>query len=87
MAVLLADIGGTNARFCWYQKGKLGHLFDYKCDGFKTVYDVIEKALMDFPQKITGIVIAGAGPVKKWKHTMDKSFRLESFRKRAPKKI
>ena len=64
MAILLADIGGTNARFCWYQKGKLGSLFDYKCDDFKTVYDVIERALTDFSQKLTGIVIAGAGPVK-----------------------
>ena len=65
MAILLADIGGTNARFCWYQKGKLGNSFNYKCDDFKSVYDVINQALKDFPKSLDGIIIAGAGPVKK----------------------
>ena len=64
MPVLLADIGGTNARFCWYQNGRLGKIFNYKCDDFKTVYKAIDKLLQDVPKKLNGFVIAGAGPVK-----------------------
>ena len=65
MAILLADIGGTNARFRWLKNGKLNPLFDYKCDDFKTPFDAIDKALHDFPNKLNGIVLAGAGPVQK----------------------
>ena len=48
MVILLADIGGTNARFRWLKNGKLSKLLDYKCDDFKTLFDVIDKALKDF---------------------------------------
>ena len=65
MAILLADIGGTNARFRWSKNGKLGPLFDYKCDDFKAPLDVVNQALKDFPNKLNGIVLAGAGPVQK----------------------
>ena len=65
MAILLADIGGTNARFRWLKNGKLGQLFDYKCDDFRTPLDVINQALKDFPNNLNGIVLAGAGPVQK----------------------
>ena len=64
MAILLADIGGTNARFYWYQKGKLDASFNCKCDDFKTVYAVIDLAIKSSSKRLTGIVIAGAGPVK-----------------------
>ena len=64
MAILLADIGGTNARFQWFQNGKLIGARNYKCDDFKTVYEVIDKFLKDSPRSLNGIVIAGAGPVK-----------------------
>ncbi|MGN0919282.1 MAG: ROK family protein [Alphaproteobacteria bacterium] len=65
MAFLLADIGGTNARFRWEKKGKLGPLFCYKCDDFKSPYVLIEKALTDVPEKLEGIILAGAGPVQR----------------------
>ena len=65
MAILLADIGGTNARFRWLKNGKLGSLFDYKCDNFRGPLDVLNQAIKDFPDRLTGIVLAGAGPVQK----------------------
>ena len=65
MAILLADIGGTNARFRWLKNGKLGTLINYQCDDFKSPYDVIDKVLMSQSQKTRGIVLAGAGPVQK----------------------
>ena len=64
MAVLLADIGGTNARFRWFKNGKLNALFDYKCDDFRAPIDTINQAIKDFPNKLNGIVLAGAGPVQ-----------------------
>ncbi len=65
MAILLADIGGTNARFRWLKNGKLGSLFDYKCEESKTPFEAINKALKDSKNKLNGIVLAGAGPVQK----------------------
>ena len=65
MAILLADIGGTNARFKWQKKGKLTSLLTYRCDDFKTPYELIEKVLSDSSEKLNGIVLAGAGPVQK----------------------
>ena len=65
MAILLTDIGGTNARFRWLKNGKIGQLFDYKCDDFNSPFDVINQALKDFPNNLNGIVLAGAGPVQK----------------------
>lgn len=65
MAILLADIGGTNARFRWLKNGKLSKLLDYKCDDFSSPWQTIEKHLKDQPQKLNGIVLAGAGPVQK----------------------
>ena len=86
MAVLLTDIGGTNARFRWLKQGKLGSLFDYKCDDFKTVYEVIDKALTDYPQTLNGIVIAGAGPVKneklKWTNRQGWQVSVKELQKR-----
>ena len=65
MAILLADIGGTNARFRWLKKGKLGALINYQCEDFKSPYDVIDKVLKSQSPKAKGIVLAGAGPVQK----------------------
>ena len=65
MAILLADIGGSQARFGWLENGKMGSIFHLKCDNFKTVYDAIGSFIKKYPQKLTGIVLAGAGPFKK----------------------
>ena len=64
MAILLADIGGTNARFRWLENGRLSPLFVYVCDDFKTVFDVIDKALSDSSARLDGMIVAGAAPLK-----------------------
>ena len=63
MAILLADIGGTNARFRWLSKGKISPLFTCCCDNFKSVYDLISYFVQQNKYKLSGIVLAGAGPV------------------------
>lgn len=65
MAILLADIGGTNVRFKWLKQGKLGPFLTYKCDDFKSPYEAIEKVVTDSKEKLKGVVLAGAGPVQK----------------------
>ena len=64
MAVLLADIGGTNARFRWLIKGKFSPFYNYRCDDFKNAYEVIDYFIQQKKYKLNGIVLAGAGPVK-----------------------
>ena len=86
MAVLLADIGGTNARFCWYQSGKLESSFSYRCDDFKKVYDVIDRFLKDFPKSLNAMVIAGAGPVKneslKWTNRLNWKVSVKDLKRK-----
>ena len=67
MAILLADIGGTNARFRWFDKGQFGKLTTYSCDDFKNPMALIDLFINDVPQKLNGIVVAGAGPLQKGK--------------------
>ena len=67
MAVLLTDIGGTKARFCWLKNKKLDKYMEYRCEGFKTLYQVINKFIKDFPEPFDEIILAGAGPVVKGK--------------------
>ena len=75
MAVLLADIGGTHARFRWLKNGKIGSLFNYICDDFNTPYALIDQLMKDHSEEITGIILAGAGPVKndslRWTNRQD----------------
>lgn len=65
MAILLTDIGGTKARFCWLKNGKLEKFVEYRCDYFRTLYDVIDEFIKSVPESFDGLVLAGAGPVKK----------------------
>ena len=43
MKLLLADIGGTNARFAYQEKnnGELSNFSYLKCNDFENIYDAI----------------------------------------------
>ena len=44
MKLLVADIGGTNARFAYQEKknGELNNFSYLKCNDFENIYDAIE---------------------------------------------
>ena len=67
MKLLVADIGGTNARFAYQQKinGGLSN-FDYlKCSDFENIYDAIEHYQQKNNLDIENMSIAVASTTKK----------------------
>ena len=86
MAILLADIGGTHARFSWLKSGKIGKVEKFICDDFKTPFDLIEFVLDKSHEKLTGILFSVAGPVKKghiqWTNRLDWSLSENDLKKR-----
>lgn len=64
MTTLLADIGGTNARFSFLTTKGLGKVFCFKCDEFKTPFELIDRVLVLSAKKVNSLMIAVAGPVQ-----------------------
>ena len=64
---LVADIGGTNARFAICEEGTtdLKNIKAYKCDQFGSPLEVIENYLSDNVISIKSACLAVAGPVRK----------------------
>ena len=62
---MVADIGGTNARFALVEPSSGGELArrDYRSDGFGTGADLVAQALSDFAVEPVAAVLALAGPV------------------------
>ena len=46
MSVLLADIGGTHARFCVLKAGRLSDVYRFRCSDCKSVYQAIQSFLV-----------------------------------------
>ena len=67
MITLLADIGGTHARFAWLKSGKLSKILKLDCDDFKTPLDMIDFVLNQQNEKTTAMLLSVAGPVQKAK--------------------
>lgn len=65
MTVLLADIGGTNARLAWLKSGKISKVVKFECKDFKKPYDLIDAFLKKEKEKLTEISFSVAGPVHK----------------------
>ncbi len=65
MTILLADIGGTHARFSCLKSNKMTPLIKVNCGDFKTPLELIEKFFVS--EKIQGIYLSVAGPVYKGK--------------------
>ena len=70
MTCLIADIGGTNARFAIINNGKISDIYRYRCIDFKSAYHAIQSFLLTCNVKpefavvaIAGVVISGMG---KW---------------------
>lgn len=65
---IVADIGGTNARFAWVAEGDntLQHVEHLACAGFPNIRDAIHSYIRQLAQKphINGICLAVAGPVE-----------------------
>ena len=62
MAILLADIGGTHARFTWFKSGKITAPVCLNCDDFKNPIDLIRSVVQN--QKLSGLFLSVAGPVQ-----------------------
>lgn len=86
MAILLADIGGTHARFSWLKSGKIGKVEKFNCDDFKTPFDLIDFVLNESVEKISGMFFSVAGPVKKgfvqWTNRLNWSLSEDELKKR-----
>ncbi len=65
MTILLADIGGTYARFACFKNGKMTKVLKLNCDDFKTPLDLVDFVLNKTLEKITAMFFSVAGPVKK----------------------
>src|SRR3546814_3242873 len=65
MSALLADVGGTNARFALLRDGTLGSVIHLMVADHPSAYDAVAAALerLGAPQAPTGAVLALAGPV------------------------
>lgn len=66
MAVLLGDVGGTNARFALARNGVIDAetVTRYRGDDYATFDDVVRQFLSDFDQpRISSASVAAAGPV------------------------
>ena len=64
MKCLLADIGGTHARFAILQNGKMSDIYRYRCSDFKSAYQAIQSFLLTCDIKPESAIIAMAGAVK-----------------------
>lgn len=71
--VLLADIGGTNARLALYRDGWLGRPARFAVADYANPLDLFQRFLRETtPERpVTGVILAGAGPV------LDEGRRLE----------
>ena len=63
MSVLLADIGGTHARFCVSKAGRLSDIYRFRCSDCKSVYQAIQSFLVMQAYVPEYAVIAIAGVV------------------------
>ncbi|MBP5344247.1 MAG: glucokinase [Alphaproteobacteria bacterium] len=63
MSVLLADIGGTHARFAILKSGRLSDIYRYRCSDLKSAYMAIRSFLLMQTVKPKYAVIAMAGVV------------------------
>ena len=63
MSVLLADIGGTHARFSILKSGKLSDIYRYRCSDFKSSYMAIRSFLLMQESMPNHAIIAMAGVV------------------------
>ncbi|HEY9538858.1 MAG TPA: glucokinase [Kiloniellaceae bacterium] len=72
MSALLADVGGTNARFALLRDGTLGSVIHLMVADHPSAYDAVAAALerLGAPQAPTGAVLAFAGPVDAGRATM-----------------
>lgn len=86
MAILLADIGGTHARFSWLKNSKMTKVLKFDCDDFKTPLDLIDFVLNESVEKISAMIFSVAGPVKKghmqWTNRLDWSLSEDELKKR-----
>ena len=63
MSVLLADIGGTHARFAILKSGKVSDVYRYRCSDFKSAYMAIHSFLLMQTVMPKSAVIAMAGVI------------------------
>ncbi len=62
--ILLADIGGTNIRFAWYQNATVSPITTYKCASFQNIFEAIDCYMKRTNEQPTDIIIGAAGNVQ-----------------------
>ena len=67
MSVLLADIGGTHARFCLLKAGRLTDVYRFRCSDCKSPYAAIRSFLLMQDVMPDSAIIALAGVVSEGK--------------------
>ena len=85
MSVLLADIGGTHARFAILKSGKISDIYRYRCSDFKSAYMAIRSFLLmqiEMPENaviaMAGVIINGKGKWTNLPWTLDeKKFKKQ----------
>src|SRR3546814_16308724 len=75
MSALLADVGGTNARFALLRDGTLGSVIHLMVADHPSAYDAVAAALarLGAPQAPPAPVLAFAGPVYAGRATLNNS--------------
>ncbi len=61
---LLADIGGTNIRFAWYQNATVSPIATYKCSSFQNIFEAVDCYMKRTGIQPTDIILGAAGNVQ-----------------------